>query len=352
MKSISEKTKLLTLVVAAGKDKFGLKDGVNSRLTYDTPIVLQFNVARNEFFVCDDVHKIPCKFTEKALFWIKMLNANMAVKDLDGRYIFLNEYAFHSSPGEKSSLKLYLLIYSCSVLDRKEVKKHDYSFKKTEDVMENTKVVKLLNDLKMLHQREKLTKDMDVELPLEAILTNKKVKIEVPKPRSVSSFVKKVEGEEDKIISCKNMAKIEKVMEKDVKILLDQEKKLKGKVAAGSEGNLERDQCLSKVVDKMRNERLVEYLKDHGTVDRLRDPAKSPVKRGNIPTELLTIIEEVKAISKENISRKRKKAEGKRSTSRSKKKVAVEERGRKVAKTRSTSRPRKTSRSKSKTGVK
>lgn len=338
MKSVSEKTKLLTLVVAAGKDKFGMEDDVDSRLTYDTPIVLQFNVTRDGFFMCDNVHKIPCKFTEKALFWLKMLNANMAIEDLNKRYIFLNEYAFHSSP-EGKSLKLYLVIYACAVLEPKEVKAYDYSLKKAEDVTKNTKVANLINGLKTMYQRGKLTKNMEVTLPLEAILTNKKVKINPVKPRPAASFIKKAEEEDEKIISFKNMAKVEKAMEKDVKILLDQEKKLKGKVAAGSEGNLERDQYLSKVVDKIKNEELVEYLKDHGTVSRLRDPAKSPVKRGNMPVELLTIVEGVKAFSK-----KRKRPEGKRSTSRPKKKAAVEERGRKVVKTRSAS----SSRSKSK----
>jgi hypothetical protein len=339
MKKTTEKGKLLAMVTAAGKEKFGLASDT-SDLTMDTPMILQFNVGKNEYYVCDETHKIPCKFTEKALFWLKLNNDNMSVDDLDKRYIFLTEYTFQTSLSGKSKVKVDLIIHGMSVIDKKEAKEYSYSLKKAEDVMANSKVVKALDSVCDAHQHNTLSKRCNPDkLPdLEGIITNKRSK--APKSKSTAKH------SEEMIIGFKEMGKAEKEIKNDVKILLDNETKIKDKVKAGSEGNLERDIHLSKVAEKMKNERLMEYLKDHGTIDRKRDPAKSPVKRGRMPRDMLATVEEIKKLA----AGKRKKPEGSRSRSaKPKKRVAVD--GKKAAPVKQ-SKSKKTSRSTSRKRVK
>jgi len=338
MKKAPEKGKLLAMTIAASKEKFGLtSDSLD--LTKDSPMIVRFYIGKDEFYIYDETHKIPCKFTEQALFWLKLYYNNMNVHDLEKHYIFLTEYAYQASPCEKNQLKVHLIIYTMTLLNKEDAKEYKYSIKKTDDVMENSQVVKDLELARKAHKPNALSKKIDPDnVPdLEGMLTNKKSK-------GRSKPTKR--EDEMTIIGLKEIKKVEKELSKDVKILLDNEAKIKNKVKAGSEGNLERDKHLSKVIGKIKNERLVEYLKDHGTVDRIRDPAKSPVKRGRIPRDIAATIEEIKKLA----VGKRKRPEGPRSRSATpKKKLAAE--GKKavpVKKTKSRKSSRSTSKKKTK----
>eukprot|EP00826_Nyctotherus_ovalis_P052926 TRINITY_DN6797_c0_g1_i7.p1 TRINITY_DN6797_c0_g1~~TRINITY_DN6797_c0_g1_i7.p1 ORF type:complete len:350 (-),score=155.47 TRINITY_DN6797_c0_g1_i7:289-1338(-) len=345
MKKVSSKGKLLSLVLAGCKDRSVLRTKTASHLKYDTPIVLQFNEGKDDWYVCDAEHKMACKFTEQALFWFKLNNKNMAVTKLDKKYIFLSEYTFEFKLVGKSQVKVHLVICSFSLLEPKEAKEYDFSFKKAKEVTKEEKLEAHLDDLRKSLQRKGLSKKISEMPDLEAILTNTEAKPHKRKPSAKADS--DMEEEEDQIIGFQGQGKMEKALEKDVKILLDHEAKLRGKVQAGSEGNLERDRWLSKVVDRLKNERLVSFLKDHGTVDRLRDPAKSPVKRGKMPKDMKEIVEEIKRVN----AGKRKKADGGRSSSsKPRKKTAVEGKGKKAVavRARRASNPRKSSRSMSK----
>lgn len=344
MKKGSDKGKLLSLVLAGCKDRSALRTEAASHLKYDTPIVLQFHEAKDDLYVCDAEHRVACKFTEQALFWLKLNNKNMAVSKLDKKYIFLTEYTFEFKLSGKSQVKVHLVICSFSLLEPKEAKEYDYSFKKAKEVTKEEKFEGQLEGLRKSLQRKGLSKKFSEMPDLEAILTNTEVKTHRRKPAAKADS--DMEEEKDQIIGFQGLDKAEKALGKDVKILLDHEAKIKGKVQAGSEGNIDRDRWLSKVVGKLHNERLVDFLKDHGTVDRLRDPAKSPVKRGRMPREMKEIVDAIKRFS----AGKRKVAEARSSTSRPRKKAAVEGSTKKAVAVRGrrTSKPRKSSRSTSK----
>jgi len=334
MKKAQEKGKLLAMTIAASKEKFGLtSDSLD--FTYDSPMTVRFYIGKDDFYIYDETHKIACKFTEQALFWLKLYYNNMDVDDLEKHYIFLTEYAYEPSPCEKNQLKVHLIIHAMSLVDKEDAKEYKYSIKKTEDVMENTQVIKDLESARKAYKRNALSKKIDPDnVPdLEGMLTNKKSK-DRPKPTK--------HEDEKTIIGLKEIKKAEKMLNKNVKILLDHEAKIENKVKAGSEGNLERDKHLSKVIGKVTNKRLVEYLKDHGTLDKMRDSAKSPVKRGRMPRDMAARIEEIKKLE----TGKRSRPDGPRSRSATpRKKLAA---GDKKAVPVKKNKPRKSSRSTSK----
>lgn len=331
---ISEKAKLLSAVIKDINAKSVVSGFAFQCFRQDTPINVEVLDAGSNFIVSDGSHYIPCRFSKKALFWFKMNNSNMDLNELEGRHLVISEYSVGSTLPDQQALKVYLEVYSFILLSIEEAKTLSSPTKEVKDILKEPKLKHSLEALRLLNLRHAIS-SKSIELPnLEEILGKKSSK---GSKKKLKSFISDLKTPEDygkhkqgknKIIEPEEMQSIEREISKDVAIIFEQDERFKGKIAAGSEGNLEADTMLSKVQSLIKDKSIVEMLKDHGTFHRRRIAAKSPVKRGPIPTNLEEI---VKIIKEDHKERKRKSLEDKNSSKRSEKKRAIEVNNKKVA---------------------
>ena len=340
--------KLLPLLVHAINGACSSPDEPVKFAKQDMPLTMRVVSMDKEFILSDDFHTIPCLFSKGAIFWFKMEYETLSFANLKGRYIVLNNYMPHSVLDKDKELKLRLNVYAFKVLPEEEVKALKSPSKTPKDVTKDKEMEPLTEMLKKGHLRRALIKKKGLdELPdLEDILAGGKS----ASHKSPASPLKDLKEEkedtkqlkdEDVIIEFKDMEKVEKAITSDVEILLNLDEKEKAKIAAGSEGDFERKPWLEACKDKVKDQHLVEMLREKGVMDRVKTPSKATPKKGRMPTQLKEKVEELvgKAIGEDEKEKpkagKRKKAEGKKSDDeKSEKKAAVEESGKKASATK------------------
>ena len=344
----SKEGKLLHIFISGITSACTNPDGLVTYIKQDMPLTVRMISTKGGFDLTDEVNSIPCEFCKGALFWFKMDNPTLSVKDLKDRHLVLNEYAPASVLTKDKEIEICLKIYSFKVLPKEDAKetKSPSKFKKLVQEKEMESSIELI---RRAHLRRALSAKNVSELPgLEDILSGAGGKSSGKKGAVVPIVDVKVLEEEEKlakkedvIIAYNEIDAVEKALLKDVEILLAGEKVKE--VEAGSEGNVERKKLLEAVATKVEDKSLVQLMRDRGVLRRASPSKASPKKKGKMPEDLKEAVKEaVKAHMKEKEKEKpeekpkektskRKKPEGKKpKEEKAEKKAAVEEEGKKA----------------------
>ncbi len=335
----SKEARLLNLLTSAITSACANPDGPVKYAKQDVPLTVRVASIKNGFEITDEHHLIPCEFSKGSLFWFKMENPKMSVKDLKDQFLVLNEYKPASILTDKKELEICLHIHSFTLVPKDEVKETK-SPSKLKEVTKDKEMETYLDMLRRAHLRRALMKEKDPgTLPnLEELLAGTGGKTSGKKAISPITEVKGdkegAEGQkpEDRIVEFKDIDKVEEELKIDVELLLGEEEKKRSEIAAGSEGEPQRKSLLEALAPKMKDQHLVELMKNRGVLTRARTPSKvSPKKKGKMPEELKEAVKEVTAKAKVEKGGKRKKPEGKKSAEeKGEKKAAVEEEGKRA----------------------
>ena len=312
----------------------------------DMPLTVRVVSVKGGLEIADEHHAIPCEFSKGAIFWFKMDNPKMSIKDLKDQALVLNEYAPASLLTDEKDVKICLRVFSFTLLPKEEAKEVKSPSKGPKDVTKDKEMEPLLDMLRRAHLRHALMKRKEAELPnLEDLLCAPSGKASGRKMPSQITEVKgdkegaEAEKAEDKIVEFNEIDKVEKSISDDVELLIGEEETKKGQIEAGSEGNVKRIELLEAIAPKLKDQHLVELLKNRGVLMRKWSPSKaSPKKKGRMPEDLKEAVKEAvkKAAGvKKEKGTKRKKAEGKKTEEgKGEKKAAVEEDGKKGSATK------------------
>ncbi len=343
--------KLAPLFASAIK---GICSSPEATLNYpkqDVPLTVRLIVGKDGFEVTDEHNTVRCEFSKGAVFWYKMEKRAENIRDLNGRIIVINECTPFSVL-EGKDVTLILHVFAFTVLGEEEAKGHKSSpMKSLNDISKDPEITPNMEVLKNVHLRSAIGKMQNFSnlSQLEDIMNGTKTAVANTVITGVEDEKKKKAKSEDEdvIVSFKDIDMVEKSISGDVEILHKAESELKGIVAAGSEGDIQRKHAIEKCAPGLKDPALVELLKNRGLLDRKRTPSKvSPKKRGNMPDELKSAVEALMSgkveegsaekkllVRAAKSSGKRTKAEGKiNGGPQSEKKAAVEEDGNKVAK--------------------
>jgi hypothetical protein len=289
-------------------------DSLMKFVKVDDPVTVKVAVSKEAFVVSDGHFFVPCLFTNDAIFWYRMEDPKKMIKELDGKFLVLKEYAPHSIMNADGEAEIFLLIHSFVLVDEES------KIAKGKELVKE--IEKHLDILKKAHLRKDMKLTELNKLPdLEGLLAGKDVAykgvIPAVKKGKKKDEEKKEKKEKEVVVKFKELDKVEKEIAEKVAAILKEEKQAKKTTIAGSEGDYKRKDAIEKGAAHI-NDYFKNLLKERGLLYKKRTPNKaSPAIKRSPPKDIKKAVEFMKEGVKEGVKEvvekvtaKRPKAEG------------------------------------------
>jgi len=322
-----QSSKILDIVVKAINAASTSPDQPLKFIRLDTPLTVRVHSITDGFVLTDEHHSIPAEFSIGAIFWYKRTHKDATMKALKDKHIVLNDYMLASCMDEDKKVKICFKIYNFAELPSTEITEKKSPAKSIKNILEEKEMEEPLDLLARGHCQRSLKKK-NIEVPnLEDIIfssgkgSEKKASAGKASGKKGINVIPDIKGDkeseedsDDPVVEFKDLEKTEKELEGDIELIKTAEESNKEKIAAGSEGELDRKGLLKDLTKKFKNKYISKVLETRGLLEVPRPSKASPKKKGRIPTGLKEAIEEAtkKIMAGKPKTGKRNKPEGKK----------------------------------------